>query len=117
MNRRAFEDLVDRALEELPGWVLDVLDNVIVVVEDHPTRDQDPHGDGLLGIYEGVSLLERGVDYSGYLPDRIVVFMGPHLDLGLSKRELRDEIRTTVLHEVAHHLGIDDDRLHELGWD
>jgi predicted Zn-dependent protease with MMP-like domain len=68
-------------------------------------------------LYEGVSLLERGIDYSGYLPDRIIVFMGPHLALGLSPTDLRSEIRTTVLHEIAHHLGIDDERLHELGWD
>ena len=74
-------------------------------------------GDGLLGLYEGVSLLDRGVDYSGYLPDRILVFMEPHLQLKLPRHLLREEIRKTVLHEVAHHLGIDDDRLHELGWD
>jgi predicted Zn-dependent protease with MMP-like domain len=117
MNRRAFEDLVDRALEELPDWVMDVLDNVIVVVEDHPTREQDPHGEGILGIYEGVSLHDRGFDYTMALPDRIVIFRRPHLDLGLSVQELEQEVRTTVLHEVAHHLGIDDDRLHELGWD
>jgi predicted Zn-dependent protease with MMP-like domain len=117
MRRSQFERIVDEALEGLPRWVLDAVSNLHVVVEDWPNREQDPHGDGILGIYEGVSLLERGVDYSGYLPDRIVVFMGPHLDLGLSKADLRAEIRTTVLHEVAHHLGIDDDRLAELGWD
>ena len=117
MNRHAFEDLVDRALEELPDWVLDVLDNLIVVVEDHPTREQDPHGEGLLGIYEGISLHDRGVEYTMALPDRIVIFRLPHLDLGLPIPELEQEVRTTVLHEVAHHLGIDDDRLHELGWD
>ena len=117
MDRRHFEKIVDEALEELPRWVVDAVDNLHVVVEDEPTPEQDPDGTGLLGIYEGVSLAERGVDYSGFMPDRIVVFMRPHLDLGLSRRELRDEIRTTVLHEVAHHLGIDDDRLHELGWD
>ena len=108
---------MDEALEELPDWVVDAVENLHVVVEAWPTRDQDPEGHGMLGIYEGVSLLERGVDYSGFLPDRIVVFMGPHLDLDLSRDDLRDEIRRTVLHEVAHHLGIDDDRLTELGWD
>ncbi len=116
MDRKQFEQIVDEALEELPGWVVDAVENLHVVVEDRPTPEQDPHGTGLLGIYEGVSLAERGVDYSGFMPDRIVVFMGPHMELGLSRRELRDEIRTTVLHEVAHHLGIDDERLHELGW-
>jgi predicted Zn-dependent protease with MMP-like domain len=117
MRRSQFERIVDEALEELPEWVVDAVENLHVVVEDWPTRQQDPNDEGILGIYEGVSLLDRGVDYSGYLPDRIVVFMGPHLELGLSRRELKDEIRTTVLHEVAHHLGIDDERLHELGWD
>jgi len=117
MKRPEFERVVDEALEELPRWVVDAVENLHVVVEPWPTRDQDPDGAGLLGIYEGTSLLDRGVDYSGYLPDRIVVFMGPHLELGLSRDELRAEIRKTVLHEVAHHLGIDDARLHELGWD
>jgi predicted Zn-dependent protease with MMP-like domain len=117
MHRSRFERVVDEALEELPPWVVAAVSNLHVVVEDRPTREQDPDGHGILGIYEGVSLLERGVDYSGYLPDRIVVFMRPHLDLGLSEDDLRAEIRTTVLHEVAHHLGIDDERLAELGWD
>ncbi len=117
MRRTEFESVVDEALESLPEWVTDRVENLRVVVAEWPSREQDPDGTGLLGIYEGVSLLERGVDYSGFLPDRIVVFMGPHLALGLSGDELRDEIRRTVLHELAHHLGIDDSRLHELGWD
>ena len=117
MDRNRFEDLVDRALEQLPEWVLDVLDNVVVVVEDWPTREQDPHGEGILGIYEGISLHDRGIEYTMALPDRIVIFREPHLSLDLSTPDLEAEIRTTVLHEVAHHLGIDDDRLHELGWD
>ncbi len=117
MNRRQFERIVDEALEELPGWVVDAVDNLHVVVEDWPTSEQDPEGDGILGIYEGVSLAERGVDYFGVLPDRIVIFMEPHLAMRLSRNELRSEIRKTVLLEMAHHLGIDDDRLHELGWD
>jgi len=117
VSRRRFEEIVDEALEGLPAWVVDALDNLHIVVEDWPTREQDPDGDGLLGIYEGVSLLERGTDYYAQAPDRIVVFRGPHVELGLSEDDLRTEVRTTVLHEVAHHLGIDDARLHELGWD
>jgi len=117
MNRRQFERVVDEALEELPEWVVSQVDNLVVVVADWPNREQDPNDEGILGIYEGISLLDRGVDYSGFMPDRIVIFMGPHLEMGLSRGELRDEIRATVLHEVAHHLGIDDERLHELGWD
>ncbi|MFQ5948045.1 MAG: metallopeptidase family protein [Acidimicrobiia bacterium] len=117
MQKAQFERIVDEALEELPEKVLDALDNLHVVVEEWPTPEQDSDDTGLLGLYEGVSLLERGVDYSGFLPDRIIVFMGPHLELGLSRQELKEEIRRTVLHEVAHHLGIDDRRLHDLGWD
>ena len=116
MRRSQFEAVVDEALEDLPDWVIDAVDNLHVEVEDWPTQEQDPDGGGILGIYEGMSLLRRGVDYSGFLPDRIVVFMQPHLELGLSRSGLRDEIRKTVLHEVAHHLGIDDDRLHQLGY-
>lgn len=112
MRRHEFEREVDRVIEDLPQWVLDEVDNLIVVVEDEPTEEQ---GD-LLGIYEGVSLAERG-DYWGALPDRIVIFYRPHLDLGLTDQELKEEIRKTVLHELGHHLGIDDDRLTELGWD
>lgn len=116
MNRREFSETVDVVLAELPPWVVEQIDNLVVVVEDQPTRDQDPGGHGILGIYEGVSLADRGVDYFGYAPDRIVIFYLPHVELGLDETELAAEIRVTVLHEIAHHLGIDDQRLHELGW-
>ena len=116
MNRADFSRTVDTVLAELPPWVVEQIDNLVVVVEDRPTPSQDPDGHGLLGIYEGVSLAERGVDYFGYAPDRIVVFYLPHIELGLDDKELTKEIRVTVLHEIAHHLGIDDQRLHELGW-
>jgi predicted Zn-dependent protease with MMP-like domain len=116
MNRDAFDRIVDEALEELPEWVVERVDNLVVVVENRPTREQDPENEGLLGIYEGVSLAERGVDYYGVAPDQIVIFREAHLALGLPQDEMRVELRKTVLHEVAHHLGIDDDRLHELGW-
>lgn len=112
MRRHQFELEVDRVIEDLPQWVLDEVDNLVVVVEDEPTPEQ---GD-LLGIYEGVSLAERS-DYWGALPDRIVIFYRPHIEMELEEGELRTEIRKTVLHEIAHHLGIDDDRLTELGWD
>ena len=112
MRRHQFELEVDRVIESLPAWVIDEIDNLIVVVEDDPTPEQ---GD-VLGIYEGVSLAERG-DYFGALPDRIVIFYRPHLAMGLTDDDLREEIRRTVLHELGHHLGIDDDRLTELGWD
>ena len=117
MNRRQFEEVVDETLASLPEWVTERIDNLQVIVLERPTRDQDPHGEGLLGLYEGVSLLDRGNDYFAVLPDIIYVFRQPHLELGLRRAEVREEIRRTVLHEIAHHLGIDDARLHELGWD
>ncbi len=112
LRRSQFERAVDQVLEQLPDWVLEKIDNLVVVVEEHPPPD-DQH---LLGIYEGLALSERG-SYSGALPDRIVIYRRPHLELGLDEDELRKEIRKTVLHEIAHHLGIDDARLAELGWD
>ena len=117
MSMGEFERLVDEALERLPPWVVEKIDNLQVVVADRPTSEQDPGGEGLLGLYEGVSLLERGVDYYATMPDVITVFRWPHLALGLERALLREEITRTVLHEMAHHLGIDDERLHELGYD
>lgn len=116
MNRQDFSAAVDTVLAELPPWVIEKIDNLAVVVEDRPTRLQDPDGHGILGIYEGVSLADRGVDYFGFAPDQIVIFYLPHIELSLEPDELAKEIRVTVLHEIAHHLGIDDQRLHELGW-
>lgn len=112
MRRHEFEQIVDRVIEGLPDWVVEKIDNLTVVVEEHPPAEL---GD-VLGVYEGVALNERG-DYFGALPDTIVVFRQPHLELGLERSELELEIRKTVLHEIAHHLGIDDERLTELGWD
>lgn len=111
-----FEAEVEVVLASLPQWIKDEMDNVFVVVERRPRREQDPSDEGLLGIYEGVALDERGMDYFGVAPDRIVVFFEPHMALGLGPSELREEIRITVLHELGHHLGLSDERLHELGW-
>ncbi|MGH8945708.1 MAG: metallopeptidase family protein [Acidimicrobiia bacterium] len=112
MRISEFERAVDEAIEGLPDWVFEKMDNLVIVVEEEP----DPDLGDVLGVYEGVSLAERA-DYSGALPDRIVIFRRPHLHLGLTREELAAEIRKTVLHEIAHHLGIDDGRLTELGWD
>ncbi len=111
MRRREFEEVVDRTLEELPEWVVAEIDNLVVVVEEHPPREL---GD-VLGVYEGVDLSRRE-DYFGAMPDRIIIFRQQHLALGLDQKALETEIRKTVLHELAHHLGIDDARLAELGW-
>ena len=113
MRRDEFEAVVDRTLEQLPDWVIEQIDNLHVVVEDRPS----PELGDVLGVYDGVSLQERSGDYWGALPDRIVIFRQPHMELGLTRPELEDEIRRTVLHEIAHHIGIDDKRLTELGWD
>lgn len=112
MRRHQFEREVDKVIENLPQWVLDEVDNLVFVVEDSPNEEQ---GD-ILGIYEGVSLAER-LDYWGALPDKIVIFYRPHIEMRLPDEKLRAEIRKTVLHELGHHLGIDDERLTELGWD
>jgi predicted Zn-dependent protease with MMP-like domain len=116
MNRRRFEHVVDRVLDSLPHWVIERIDNLVVVVEDRPTHEQDPDGQ-LLGIYEGTSLLDRSADYWGVLPDQITIFRLPHLELDLDEGELESEIRRTVLHEMAHYLGIEESRLHEIGYD
>ncbi len=113
MDRDEFEAAVDRILDDLPAWVVDQLDNLHIVVEEHPPSELRD----ALGVYEGVSLVERSADYWGAVPDRIVIFRQPHLRLELSHAELEQEIRRTVLHEIAHHIGIDDARLAELGWD
>ena len=83
----------------------------MVVVEERP-----PPGEYLLGLYEGISLADRGMDYAGALPDRITIYMESHIEMELDRVGTIEEIRRTVLHEIGHHLGIDDARLSELGW-
>ena len=107
----AFEDLVGDALDRLPAALTAHFDNVLVVVEDESPDDPD-----LLGLYEGVALTERDSTLAAQLPDRIFVFRGPLLDLCDTQAQLVEEVRITVVHEIAHHFGIDDDRLHQLGY-
>jgi predicted Zn-dependent protease with MMP-like domain len=90
-----------------------LLDNVVFLVEDEPPAE-DPD---LLGLYDGTPLTERGYGWAGALPDRIMIYRGPLTRLCEDRDELLDEIAVTVVHEIAHHFGIDDARLHELGWD
>ena len=108
-----FDRLVDDALDQIPESLATVVDNLVVLVEDEPPPEEP--GD-LLGLYDGVALTERDSRYAGALPDRIFVFRRPLLDYCDSEEQLVEEVRITVLHEVAHHFGIDDARLHELGW-
>jgi predicted Zn-dependent protease with MMP-like domain len=112
----AFERIVDGVLDELPQWVVDEIDNLHVVVQDRPTPAQAENGAHLLGLYEGVMLKNRGMNYFAAAPDRISIFREQHLRYARGPQHLATQIRKTVLHEMAHHLGIDDDRLHELGW-
>ncbi|WP_328299596.1 metallopeptidase family protein [Streptomyces sp. NBC_00435] len=112
MTRDAFEELVAEALDSIPEELTRVMDNVAVFVEDEPAAD-DPE---LLGLYEGTPLTERGEWYAGVLPDRISIYMGPTLRMCGSTEEVVREVAVTVVHEIAHHFGIDDERLHELGW-
>jgi predicted Zn-dependent protease with MMP-like domain len=112
MERAEFERLVDRALDEIPDELAALVRNVVVLVEDEPPAD-DPD---LLGLYDGVALTERYGDYGMQLPDRIFVFRNPLQEMCADVAELEEEVRITVVHEVAHHFGIDDDRLHDLGY-
>jgi predicted Zn-dependent protease with MMP-like domain len=116
MNHSQFEAIVRQALNGLPDWVHDALDNIEVLVVDEPDKESDPDGQGLLGLYTGLPLTERGADYAGELPDVIHIFRRPHLELGLPPDELRDEIAKTLIHEFAHYFGIDDDHLDDIGW-
>jgi predicted Zn-dependent protease with MMP-like domain len=111
MSRERFEELVGDALDRVPAQLLALMDNVVVLVEDDPTGDRD-----LLGLYEGYALTSRGWDYSGVLPDRITIFRNPTLRICRTEAEVIDEVATTVVHEIAHHFGIEERRLHELGW-
>jgi predicted Zn-dependent protease with MMP-like domain len=116
VNIDEFEAFVGDAIRDLPEWVHDALHNIEVLVEDEPGADLDPEGQGLLGLYVGIPLTERSVEDSGELPDVIYIFRIPHLQMDLPERELRDEIRKTLIHEIAHYFGIDDDHLDEIGW-
>ena len=114
-----FYELVERALEELPPELAELLDNVAIVVDDWPeysTPLVSGESDNVLyGLYEGVPLTERGAGYHGFLPDKITIFRGP-LERDFRREELEEQVRITVVHEIAHHFGFDEDRLEELGW-
>ncbi len=116
MTREEFEGLVSEALDRIPPELTRLMDNVAVFVEDEPPPE-DPE---LLGLYEGTPLTERGEWYAGVLPDRISVYMGPTLRLvrreGGDRELVVEEVEITVVHEIAHHFGIDDERLHGLGY-
>ena len=116
-TRSRFEELVAAAVDGLPEWVHRSMDNVEILVEDEPP-DDERHADGpgeLLGLYEGLPLTERDADYGGVLPDTITLFQGPiEREADDSGTPVADVIARTLRHEVAHHFGIDDERLLEI---
>ncbi|RIS53175.1 metallopeptidase family protein [Mycobacteroides abscessus] len=111
MGEQRFEELVSDALDAIPPQLAAAIDNVVVLVQDHHPEDPD-----LLGLYEGIALTERDSFYAGALPDTITIYREPLLDMCSSEQEVVDEVTITVIHEIAHHFGIDDERLHQLGW-
>ncbi len=112
MGEQDFEDAVGDALDAVPAELMALLDNVVFLVEDEPPE----HDPDLLGLYDGTPLTERDGGWAGALPDRITIYRGPLSRMCEDREELLDEIAVTVVHEIAHHFGIDDARLHELGW-
>jgi predicted Zn-dependent protease with MMP-like domain len=119
MADSSFQQLVAEALNSLPEEIASRMQNVEVVVVDEPPLEyvrRLPRGTTLLGHYHGVPLTRRGFDYEKVLPDMISIYRGPIERMARTPERIREQVRRTVIHEVAHHFGIDDDRLDELGW-
>ena len=106
-----FERLVSDALDQVPPELMALMDNVVVLVEDRNPEEPD-----LLGLYEGFALTERGWEYGGALPDRIMIYREAICEICRTEEDVVDEVTITVVHEIAHHFGIEEERLHELGW-
>ena len=111
MSPHRFDELVSDALDLIPAKLAAAIDNVVVLVDNRHPDEPD-----LLGLYEGIALTERDTTYAGALPDTITIYRDALLEMCDSEAEVVDEVAITVIHEIAHHFGIDDDRLHELGW-
>ena len=116
MQHGEFEDVIRDTIGRLPDWVREAMNNVEVLVLDEADEQLDPDGEGLLGLYTGVPLPERDANHAGELPDVIYIFRRPHLAMDLSPENLQQEISHTLIHEIAHFFGIDDDHLDEIGW-
>ncbi|MFC4565017.1 metallopeptidase family protein [Nocardiopsis mangrovi] len=110
LSRWRFEELVGDALDSIPADLTGLMDNVVITVAE------DPPEPGLLGLYEGIPLTERGDGYAGVLPDQIFIYWREICAICETPDDVVEEVRITVVHEIAHHFGIGDDRLHELGW-
>ena len=121
MERKAFETLVHQALQELPQLFKDKLKNVAIIVEDYPSdelldRMEVPEDETLFGLYEGVPLTQRGYFDAPLNPDRVSIFQGPIEEACNSPEEIKEEVRISVMHELAHFFGFDDDELEEAGY-
>ena len=120
LNPRQFEKVVREAVESIPTEFRDALENIDIVIDEHPTPElleelgMDPE-ELLFGLYQGIPLPERELG-SGGLPDKITLYRGDLLCLDLSREELIEEIRITVIHEIGHYFGLDDDHMEELGY-
>ncbi|MFC7450495.1 metallopeptidase family protein [Rhodococcus daqingensis] len=111
MTEARFEELVSEALDLIPAELTRAIDNVVVLVED-----RDPEEPGLLGLYHGIALTERDSHYGGSLPDTITIYREALLEVCDSEEQVVEEVAITVIHEVAHYFGIEEERLHQLGW-
>ena len=107
-----FDELVSEALDRIPAPLAALMDNVVVLVEDEPP----PREAGVLGLYVGTPLTQRDTNYTFAPPDQVFVYRGPLLRMCADAEELAEEIEITVVHEIAHHFGIDDHQLHAWGW-
>lgn len=122
MNREDFAALVAEAMDDLPEEFMRRLDNIEVVIEEEPTArllrslGMDPRRATLFGLYQGVPLHERGASYGGVLPDKITIFYGPLVRACGSPERLRSQVRDTVIHEIGHFFGLDDDAIGDLGY-
>ncbi|WP_069161990.1 metallopeptidase family protein [Nocardia altamirensis] len=111
MSEDRFEELVGDALDRIPPELTRAIDNVVVLIEPHNPNDPD-----LLGLYQGIALTERDSHYGGSLPDTITIYRDTILAICADEAEVVEEVAITVIHEIAHYFGIDEDRLHQLGW-
>lgn len=122
LTRQEFERLVAQAVQSLPPAFLERLENVDVVVESAPTAEDLEYagvepGGTLLGLYQGVPQSERGTWYGNVLPDRIVIYQRPIEGVARSRREIREEVRVTLMHEIGHHFGLDEEELADAGYE
>ncbi|MCE9590323.1 MAG: metallopeptidase family protein [Planctomycetes bacterium] len=123
IQRRRFDGLLEAIIEELPENIREVMEEVPLIVEDEPPRDVleemaiDPHTTDLCGLHWGIPITKRSVEHSGTMPDRMMLFRGPIMRVaGRRRSELETQVRITLLHEIGHHFGLDEDDLTALGY-